>query len=368
MANIFISYSSQDKERIYHLADMLSKVGGWSVWFDREIPTGREYDDVIEEELMNSGCVVVVWSKQSIKSPWVKTEAQEGYDRRCLIPILIDDAPIPIAFRRLQTANLSSWNGSDADPQFKKLIKDITSILSHQQDSLQSTVEIQKIAIPRLKLEQLLSKLETLIYNKNLGTITFIFLIAIGWAICDIAGLIIMKMFDFNFTFHYMISGVISGLTIGYILRIYEPLFSVKKIIILAIGWGIGWYISGDISEAFIDYSNLNFLAADRGRILSPHFSMIGAVISGTTGGAIGGLVTGYVLDIYKPTYRLKKILAVAIGWTIGGAIGFGVAKALPYWIHLDYPDLVTVIRGAVFGAIGSSITFWYLNPMRFKP
>jgi hypothetical protein len=142
MADIFISYSSQDKERIAHLAEMLFKMGGWSVWWDRDIPTGRPFDEVIEEELKNSRCVVVVWSKMSVKSAWVKTEAQEGNDRKILIPILIDDVPIPLAFRRLQTANLSLWKGSETDIQFKKLIKDITSILGHQQEPFHSTNEM----------------------------------------------------------------------------------------------------------------------------------------------------------------------------------------------------------------------------------
>ena len=47
MADIFISYAKADKDNARMLAEALED-RGWSVWWDSKIPTGREFDDVIE--------------------------------------------------------------------------------------------------------------------------------------------------------------------------------------------------------------------------------------------------------------------------------------------------------------------------------
>ena len=49
-----------------------------------------------------------VWSAHSVNSDWVRTEAHEGLDRGVLVPVSIDDVKPPLAFRRTQTAVLSS--------------------------------------------------------------------------------------------------------------------------------------------------------------------------------------------------------------------------------------------------------------------
>lgn len=50
MSDIFISYASADRERAKLLSTALDR-RGWSAWWDRTIPPGREYDEVIEEAL-----------------------------------------------------------------------------------------------------------------------------------------------------------------------------------------------------------------------------------------------------------------------------------------------------------------------------
>ena len=103
MADIFISYARADRPRAEQLAQALER-DGWSVWWDREIPPGRSFDEVIEEALAQARCVIVVWSEASVRSEWVKTEAAEAAARRILVPILADGARIPLEFRRIQAA------------------------------------------------------------------------------------------------------------------------------------------------------------------------------------------------------------------------------------------------------------------------
>jgi hypothetical protein len=128
MADIFLSYASADRERAKVLAEALA-TQGWSVWWDRTIPPGRQFDEVIEEELTAAGCVVVLWSRASVASSWVKTEASEAMERRVLVPALIEEVKIPLEFRRLQAADLSRWQPGRADAQLDEFFRAIAAQL-----------------------------------------------------------------------------------------------------------------------------------------------------------------------------------------------------------------------------------------------
>ena len=127
MNDIFISYDSADRPIAQKFADALES-RGWSVWWDREIPLGKAFDQVIEEELNAARCVIVLWSNQSVRSRWVKTEAAAAADRDCLLPVLIENIAIPVEFKRIQTAMLMNWRGDDSDPEFSRLIKAIEQL------------------------------------------------------------------------------------------------------------------------------------------------------------------------------------------------------------------------------------------------
>ena len=128
MSDIFISYAREDKGRVEILAKAL-QAKGWSVWWDPQIPTGKRFDEVIEEALTEAKCIIVVWSTHSISSPYVRAEATEGADRQVLLPVMIEDVRIPLVFRQIQTARLMDWHGSTRDPEFEKLVKDIEATL-----------------------------------------------------------------------------------------------------------------------------------------------------------------------------------------------------------------------------------------------
>jgi len=60
------------------------------VWWDRKIIAGQTFDQVIAHELETAKSVVVLWSKDSISSEWVKNEAAVAAERGVLVPALID--------------------------------------------------------------------------------------------------------------------------------------------------------------------------------------------------------------------------------------------------------------------------------------
>jgi len=116
MSDVFISYAREDRNKAKALAELFQQQG-WSVWWDRNIPPGRSFDEVIEEALGAAKCVVVLWSKNSVSSDWVKGEAAEALQRKILLPLRIDSANVPLEFRRLQTVDLSDWKSDGGHPE-----------------------------------------------------------------------------------------------------------------------------------------------------------------------------------------------------------------------------------------------------------
>lgn len=127
MADIFISYASEDRARARAIAQALEQQ--WSVWWDRTILPGDAFDRTIERALESAKCVVVLWSASSVSSDWVRTEAGEGARRGILVPAFIEEVEIPLAFKLFQAADLSDWQSGQPHAEFEKLNKAIQTKL-----------------------------------------------------------------------------------------------------------------------------------------------------------------------------------------------------------------------------------------------
>jgi hypothetical protein len=128
MADIFLSYARDDREKAESLARVLQEAG-WSVWWDRSILPGTSYEQVIEQELSSASSVVVLWSAAASQSNWVRDEATLAQSRNVLVSALIDDTELPLGFRQQQTANLAGWTGSSSDPEFQLLAEGIAALV-----------------------------------------------------------------------------------------------------------------------------------------------------------------------------------------------------------------------------------------------
>jgi hypothetical protein len=142
MTDVFISYASADRDRARAIAKLLSD-NGWSVWWNRSIPPGKSYDEVIEAALDSAKCVIVLWSKKSAASEWVKNEAAEGARRKILVPILIEDVRIPLEFRRIQAANLTTWKSSRDYPEIAPLFNSIESVAGRPTNAA-GTIQVEE--------------------------------------------------------------------------------------------------------------------------------------------------------------------------------------------------------------------------------
>lgn len=129
LADIFVSYSSDDRARVEPLISRLEAVG-YSVWWDHRLHGGSMFSEEIETELENAAFVVVAWSASSIKSRWVADEADAALQAGKLIPVRFDDVKPPLGFRQVQTIDFSDWNRNAGDAAFRTL----TVALSHLRD------------------------------------------------------------------------------------------------------------------------------------------------------------------------------------------------------------------------------------------
>ncbi len=128
MADIFISYSSEDKTYVKGIADILEQQG-WSVWWDRQITIGQRFDNVIEEELTKAHCVIVIWTQRSVVSEWVKNEANEAAQSGKLVPVLLENVTIPLAYKRTEAALLYDWNGEPDHPEMVLLFNAVSQTI-----------------------------------------------------------------------------------------------------------------------------------------------------------------------------------------------------------------------------------------------
>lgn len=130
LADIFVSYSSADLERVEPLVAHL-QTAGYSVWFDRHLQGGTMFSEKIEDEVNKASVVIVFWSGASLKSGWVTDEAEIGRTAGKLVPVKLDNITLPIGFRQIQAIDLAMWNGQTGDAAVEQL----TSAVAHLMDN-----------------------------------------------------------------------------------------------------------------------------------------------------------------------------------------------------------------------------------------
>jgi tetratricopeptide (TPR) repeat protein len=127
MASVFLSYDHEDMERAAPIAAALENAGH-TVWWDRQIHGGAEYNSEIEGAVAAADVVVVLWTERSVRSAWVRDEAAEGRDRGKLVPLAIDGTKPPMGFRQYQTIRLPEWRGRKQPPQIAELLHAINKV------------------------------------------------------------------------------------------------------------------------------------------------------------------------------------------------------------------------------------------------
>ena len=74
MVDVFISYSRTDLAAVTRLAEAV-EAEGYDVWWDADLPPHLSYGEVITNKIGDCKAAIVVWSKESAASEWVRAEA-----------------------------------------------------------------------------------------------------------------------------------------------------------------------------------------------------------------------------------------------------------------------------------------------------
>jgi TolB-like protein len=112
--DIFLSYNREDQARAKLFAEGFEREG-FKVWWDVGLTPGEAYDEVTEAALRTAKAVVVLWSKKSVASRWVRAEATLADRNKTLVPCMIEACERPIMFELTQTAELTHWQGDATD-------------------------------------------------------------------------------------------------------------------------------------------------------------------------------------------------------------------------------------------------------------
>ena len=110
MADIFISYSKADHALALKLSAFLD-AEGWTVWWDKSLAAADLYRDEIMKQLDAARTVITIWTPNSIKSGWVRAEAERANAKGKLIPVKTSEltyADIPLPFGEMHTEDIAS--------------------------------------------------------------------------------------------------------------------------------------------------------------------------------------------------------------------------------------------------------------------
>lgn len=152
MADVFLSYARPDRLVVEPLARQLI-FDGWTVWWDPDIVPGAEWADMIRSELAASRLVVVVWSERSVRSHWVRAEAEVGRQGDKIISVMIDGIEPPLGFGHLQHVDLSQWRFERDSHGYQALYAALRMKLGAPMGNVEESLEVVQAKFTALAKE-----------------------------------------------------------------------------------------------------------------------------------------------------------------------------------------------------------------------
>ncbi len=136
MPDIFISYKREDRDSAHSLAEYFA-THGFDVWWDVDLLPGDEFDNEINAALNRAKAAIVLWTPLAVESSYVRAEASLARERNILIPILLEEAAIPVPFNLIHTLDLTNWESEIEDPALLELLEAVNKLVD--EPSLKNT-------------------------------------------------------------------------------------------------------------------------------------------------------------------------------------------------------------------------------------
>jgi TolB-like protein/Tfp pilus assembly protein PilF len=157
LPDIFLSYSRDDQVTARRFAEAFGRAG-FTVWWDATLDAGQAYDEVTEKALQEAKAVVVLWSKTSVSSRWVRAEATQADRNKTLIPVMIEPCTRPIMFELTHTADLSHWTGDEKDKAWHSYLDGLRRFVEKDSPGVASSAQAFR---PRPRVPDTLSTTES---------------------------------------------------------------------------------------------------------------------------------------------------------------------------------------------------------------
>jgi formylglycine-generating enzyme required for sulfatase activity len=108
LPSVFISYSSENRAAAARIVAVL-EAHAYEVWWDNDLRGGDDLDSAIEAAIDDCQVVVVLWSRSSTASRWVKAEAAAAHKLDKLVAARIDGVSPPLSFRQIHAVDLQPF-------------------------------------------------------------------------------------------------------------------------------------------------------------------------------------------------------------------------------------------------------------------
>ncbi len=128
MAKIYISYQRDDQSFVIELANRLKTAGHVLSYDVDELSAGTDWRTALDVGLKQSEIFIVVLSNNTQRSQYVLTEvgAARAYalesNRMLLVPIVIDDAPLPLSIQDVHAIIQPDRNLDEIIPKIERAI------------------------------------------------------------------------------------------------------------------------------------------------------------------------------------------------------------------------------------------------------
>lgn len=158
----FISYSSKDRKFVERLATDLSG-NNLDIFFDKwEIKVGDSIVEKINSGLKKMTELVIVLSKESVKSNWVKKELSTAVMKKLknksirILPVLIEKCDIPSIINDLQFADFTDAYETGLISLTDSL--GVKSVVQNKSTSIVKPLQLSSLEIPSLQVPLLKSQ------------------------------------------------------------------------------------------------------------------------------------------------------------------------------------------------------------------
>src|SRR5262245_25868437 len=107
MADVFISFSSQDAERVARIhAGLIER--NVDVWWMHNLLPGDSAIKTVSRELTSAKRVLLAWSRHAAESPYVEGEMMHAFGTRKLLPVRIEKWAWPAFLASVQYVDMTA--------------------------------------------------------------------------------------------------------------------------------------------------------------------------------------------------------------------------------------------------------------------